>query len=52
MCDAQTSGGLLISVPKTKLDQLVAELDASGVQTKAVVGEITDENHGRISVSA
>ena len=52
MCDAQTSGGLLISVPKAKLDQLVAELDASGVQTKAVVGEITDENHGRISVSA
>jgi len=52
MCDAQTSGGLLISVPRAKLDQLLSELDASGVQTKAVVGEITAENPGRISVSA
>jgi len=52
MCDAQTSGGLLISVPKAKLDQLLAELDSSGVQTMAVVGEITAENPGRISVSA
>jgi len=52
MCDAQTSGGLLISVPRAKLDKLLSELDASGVQTKAVVGEITAENPGRISVSA
>ncbi len=52
MCDAQTSGGLLISVPRAKLDQLLSELDASGVETKAVVGEITAENPGRISVSA
>ena len=51
MCDAQTSGGLLISVPKAKLDHLLSELDASGVQTKAVVGEITAENPGRINVS-
>ena len=51
MCDAQTSGGLLISVPKAKLDQLLSELDASGVQTRAVVGEITAENPGRIGVS-
>ena len=35
MCDAQTSGGLLISVPKAKLDRLLSELDASGVQTRA-----------------
>jgi len=51
MCDAQTSGGLLISVPKAKLDQLLAELETSGVQTRAVVGEVTAENPGRISVS-
>ena len=51
MCDAQTSGGLLISVPKSKLYQLLSELDASGVRTKAVVGEITAGNPGRISVS-
>ena len=52
MCDAQTSGGLLISLPKAKLDQLLSELAACGVGTKAVVGEITKENAGRISVSA
>jgi len=52
MCDAQTSGGLLISVPNAKLDQLITELETSGVETKAVVGEITAENPGRISVSA
>ena len=51
MCDAQTSGGLLISVPKPKLQQLLSELDARGVQARAVVGEITEENAGRISVS-
>ena len=51
VCDAQTSGGLLISVPKPKLQQLLSELDAHGVQTRAVVGEITEENAGRISVS-
>ena len=51
MCDAQTSGGLLISVPRAKLDQLLAELETSGVQTRAVVGEVTAENPGRISVS-
>lgn len=51
MCDAQTSGGLLISVPRAKLDQLLSELTASGVQTRAVVGEITAENPGRITVS-
>jgi len=51
MCDAQTSGGLLISVPKSKLDQLLTELETSGVQTRAVVGEITAENPRRIRVT-
>ena len=51
MCDAQTSGGLLISVPKAKVDELLSELEASGVQTRAVLGEITEENPGRIIVS-
>jgi|TARA_B100000809_G_scaffold37129_1_gene32501 selenide,water dikinase len=52
MCDAQTSGGLLISVPKAKLDQLLSELIVSGVETRAVVGEITAENSSRIRVTA
>jgi len=51
MCDAQTSGGLLISVPKSKLDQLLTELETSGVQTRAVVGEISADNPRRIKVT-
>jgi selenide,water dikinase len=38
--DAQTSGGLLISVPEERLDALVAALEANGVATRAVVGEV------------
>ena len=52
MCDPQTSGGLLISVPSAKLDQLLSELEFSGVETRAVVGEITGKNSGRIEVVA
>ena len=52
MCDAQTSGGLLIAVPEDKLDQLLSELEISGVETRAIVGEITAGNTGRIKVVA
>ena len=40
LADAQTSGGLLISVPSGKKDDLLSELEAVGVETRAVVGEI------------
>jgi selenide,water dikinase len=40
MCDAQTSGGLLISVAAHKADLLLDELRAAGVETRTVVGEI------------
>ena len=52
LCDAQTSGGLLIAVTKGKVDQLISELATSGVETRALVGEITSENAGRIRVTA
>ena len=52
LCDAQTSGGLLISVTRGKVDQLISELETSGVETRALVGEITSENAGRIRVTA
>jgi len=50
LCDAQTSGGLLISVPESKVDQLLIELKAEGVPISAVVGEITDGPAGTIEV--
>lgn len=52
MCDAQTSGGLLISVHNDRLQSLLSELDSAGVATRAVVGEITAGNPGLIHVTA
>ena len=40
-CDAQTSGGLLISLPAAKSDQLLQELNAAGVSDTAVIGRVT-----------
>ena len=44
LADAQTSGGLLISVESDKLTELLSELEASGVQTRAVIGGIVDQS--------
>jgi selenide, water dikinase len=43
LCDAQTSGGLLIAVPPARADDLVARLVAAGTPAAARIGEITDE---------
>ena len=40
LCDAQTSGGLLIAVPLARRDRLLNELKARGVETTAVIGEV------------
>jgi selenide,water dikinase len=40
LCDAQTSGGLLIAVPEPRLDTLLAKLQTAGVDTAAVVAEV------------
>ena len=51
LADAQTSGGLLISVPGANLDTLLSELAAADVSVRSVVGEITEGPAGRITVS-
>ena len=51
LADAQTSGGLLISVLGAKLEQLLAELDSAGVPVRSVIGEIVEGPPGRILVS-
>ena len=50
LCDAQTSGGLLISVPAAKQGRLVDELSSRGVETVAIVGEVLAEERpeGRV----
>ena len=40
LCDAQTSGGLLIAVPPERKDRLVGELEARGVEASAVIGDV------------
>jgi len=48
LCDAQTSGGLLISVARSNADRLLAELESEGVKGSAVVGEILAGPAGQI----
>jgi selenide,water dikinase len=47
LCDAQTSGGLMISVASDQTEALLSELQASGV-IGAVLGEITEGPEGQI----
>ena len=51
LCDAQTSGGLLMSVAADREEQLLAELTAAGTPCAAVVGRITDGPAGTIVAS-
>ena len=50
LCDAQTSGGLLISVPGANANQLLIRLQAAGVPIAAEVGEMTSGTGGTIEV--
>lgn len=50
LCDAVTSGGLLISVADEEAEELLAELQKSGVEA-SIIGEVTKEMPGRIIVS-
>ena len=48
LCDAQTSGGLLISVPEDRKDALLAALDQNGV-AGAVIGAVLESSGGQIN---
>jgi selenide,water dikinase len=52
LCDAQTSGGLLIAVPQARVEALVRALRAAGTPAAAVVGEIAGRGSGEIAVTA
>lgn len=51
LCDAQTSGGLLISVPEARLPQLLAALESRNVATRAVVGSVGGGVAGHVTVA-
>lgn len=44
--DAQTSGGLLISCPANRVDDLMADLEKRGVPDAAVIGEVHEAGEG------
>ncbi len=50
LCDAQTSGGLLISIPELFADDLLKDLHREGVTFSSVIGRVTGKGNGRISV--
>jgi len=49
-CDAQTSGGLLVSIPGKYRDQVLKELFEQGIDNAVVIGRITETGLGIIKV--
>ncbi|TFF92660.1 selenide, water dikinase SelD [Candidatus Thorarchaeota archaeon] len=52
LADAQTSGGLLISVPAEEAEELLRDLKERGVVPAAQIGVVTKEGNGKITVEA
>ena len=50
LCDAQTSGGLLIALPEQYVEQALTELNAHGINKAAVIGRLTNSGSGNITV--
>jgi len=48
--DAQTSGGLLISIPPTRAERLLQRLHSGGAAESAIIGEVVTEPKGKIVV--
>ena len=50
LCDAQTSGGLLMAVPPERAERLLDALRAAGTPAAAVIGEVVEGPPGSIEV--
>jgi selenide,water dikinase len=50
LCDAVTSGGLLLSVPQTQAETLIGRLHEAGVHEASIIGSVVEEHTGRITV--
>lgn len=51
LADAQTSGGLLISLPASRAKALVDDLVASGISDASIIGEVISAGTGRVDVN-
>jgi len=50
LCDAQTSGGLLIALPEKQTAKLLSALHNAGLKDASVIGSFTKEGSGLITV--
>jgi selenide,water dikinase len=50
LADAQTSGGLLIALPETRLPELLRGLERERTPARAVIGRVQEGTPGRIQV--
>lgn len=50
MCDPQTSGGLLISLPEDKTDALISDLKRQGI-TGTIIGEVTKRDDYAVEIN-
>jgi len=50
LCDAQTSGGLLIAVPSSRKDEMLQALLENGVADATYIGDFTEAGPGKIVV--
>lgn len=48
--DAQTSGGLLASIPTENAERFLEHLHARGIDAATIIGRITEKSEGRIEV--
>jgi len=52
LCDAQTSGGLIIVLPQNQKELLINKLQDRGILVVSIIGEITERGNGIISVTS
>jgi selenide,water dikinase len=52
LCDPQTSGGLLVSIPRKKAGRYLAALDKRGVRGAAIIGEVEARSDKRLVIRA
>ncbi|MCK4236128.1 MAG: selenide, water dikinase SelD, partial [Candidatus Krumholzibacteria bacterium] len=50
LCDAQTSGGLLVAVPGERVDAYLKSIREKGVREASVIGEVLSRSDRRIVV--
>ena len=50
LCDAQTSGGLLIALPADLAQQLLTDLQTNGVEDATLIGKFTETGKGTIKI--